>query len=130
MLIHSIAFTHGRYVSIQCIVFLKPCVYIIRALLHIDILEEINSQKLDFKNRNIITFNIKINLCFYIMCVCVLVNRNAVYSIYIEKRFPKLHTKFCQCNTWDVYINTGGSMMKGFCFCFLINYILFNYAYN
>ena len=125
MLICLIAFTHGGYASIQCIAFLNPCIYIICTLIRIDILKEINSGKLDGKNRKIITFNIKINLCFYIMCVCVLVNRNTVCSIYIEKRFPKLHTKFCQCNTWDVYVNTGGSMMEDFCFCFPINYILF-----
>ena len=88
MLICLIAFTHGGYVSIQYIVFLNSCIYIICTHICIDILEEINSGKLDSKNTKIITFNIKINLYFYIMCVCVLVNRNTVCSIYIEKRFP------------------------------------------
>lgn len=106
MFICSIAFTHGGYLSIQCIVFLNPCIYIICTLIHIAILEEINSWKLDCKNRKIITLSIKINLHFYIMCVCVLVNKNTVCSIYIEKRFPKLHTKFCH---WG--FNDGGLLV-------------------
>lgn len=87
-------YSHGGYLSIQCIVFLNPCIYIICTLIHIAILEEINSWKLDCKNRKIITLSIKINLHFYIMCVCVLVNKNTVCSIYIEKGFQSFTLNF------------------------------------
>lgn len=111
----SIAFTHGGYLSIQCIVFLNPCIYIICTLIHIAILEEINSWKLDCKNKKIITLSIKIT-CIFTLCVSVCLWTKILCVQYILKKgFQSFTLNFA----------TGGSMMEDFWFCFLINYILF-----